>query len=460
MTPATQPTSTPLQQGTPSMLRRGVRTAAVALFVLNMAFLVVAVVTAALPREPLRERVRSGFESGALLQRDWLPFDTRRGVHQYDECLLLQMLTNERGDVLADALGPRNLTRDHSYSDYCATLHQLVVAGAPASDYTVFAYTRYWHGYMPVASGMLRWMSLDAARRVLHAASYLSCLLLLAVSLRQSGMARVTGAAMAGTALLFWGLPYYGQLFAHAPGDTAVILGVAVMVAAGGRLLPAHRLIPFAAAYGALIVYLEFLTGQLPTALAFLVAATGAAASSADARSAHVAALRTVMVAAAAFIAGAAVTVAAKQALAYAAFGGSAATAFTGSLSRYMSTAPVGETLPAVLRPFAELYGSGRVLTYGSSTAATVLYSAALLSWLAAAAAAAWHRDRRLLVEVGILALASAVVVAWVLALPTHTFFHARFMVRISMAPVALGFAAAFWAVSQLAVRRAGGRLP
>jgi hypothetical protein len=424
---------------------------------LNACFMAAALSVAGMPRDTVRERVREGFATGILVQHDWVSNDTRRGMHQYDECLILQMLTNAPAAPLTEALGPRNLTRNHSYSDYCRTLHELVVQRADVSEFTVFPYTRYWHGYLPATAGMLRVVSVDTARRALHGASYLSCLLLVAVSLRRRGLLRVTGAAIGGTAALFWGLPYYGQLFAHAPGDIVVMLGIAALVAAGHRLLREERLIMFSAAFGALVVYFEFLTGQLPTAVAFLFAAAYALASDAagsarpgTADGGRWFAWRTATVAVAAFAAGAALTLVIKQALAAAALGPGALSAFSGSLQRYMGSAPAGH-VPDVLRPFSELYRWGRILTYNSTGGAAALFAASALAWLVAAAAAlrlhlARH-DRQTLPDLAALAVAASVIVVWVLVLQNHTFYHARFMVRIAMVPVALSAAAAAWTV-------------
>jgi hypothetical protein len=437
---------------------------------LNGLFLALALVTAMLPREGLRDRVREGFAEGSLDQRDWLAFDTRRGMHQYDECLLLQMLTNEPGPVLAEAMGPRNLTREHSYSDYCRTLHELVVERAEPAEFTVFPYTRYWHGYMPVTATMLAVMPISTARRVLHALSYTSLLLLLAVSLRRHGMLRVVGLSIACVGILFWGLPYYGQLFAHAPGDMLVVLGIAGLVAGAAWLREPARLVPFSAAYGALVVYLEFLTGQLPTAAAFLFAATYAmAVSSADTDTSQGerparrdGAWRLAMLAVAAFTAGAVATVVVKQALAAAVLGTGALNAFSSSLGRYMGQAPTGGLLPELLRPFSELFRWGRVLAWNSTAGAAALYGASALAWLAAIVVAVRvgmsdSRSRPLASDVLALAVAASMIVAWVLLLQNHTFYHARFMVRIVMAPIALGAAALAWAVVVTARSRRAG---
>jgi hypothetical protein len=67
-----------------------------------------------------------------------------------------------------------------------------------------------------------------------------------------------------------WAVPYFGPNFSHAPGDILVILGLACLLLWRERLSRLATLVPFCAVYGAGAVYLEFLTGQLPTAMGLL----------------------------------------------------------------------------------------------------------------------------------------------------------------------------------------------
>jgi hypothetical protein len=73
---------------------------------INGLFVVLTVSTAALPRETLRERVRAAFRAGDLTQEDYLPFDSRRGVLHYNDCLILQMITNHDTTLLGRAFSP------------------------------------------------------------------------------------------------------------------------------------------------------------------------------------------------------------------------------------------------------------------------------------------------------------------------------------------------------------------
>jgi hypothetical protein len=160
-----------------------------------------------------------------------------------------------------------------------------------------------------------------------------------------------------------------------------------------------------------------------------------------------------------AFAAGGALTVIIKQVLALAVLGTNQFQAFVGNLQIYTSPAPPGETIPDILRPFAALYHAAPVLAYGSHRAMQMVVGGAVLAWVAALALAAMRArkgrpgDLGLVSDWGALAVAAAVIVAWILVFPTHTFYHARFMVRILVAPVALGMAALGWTL--ISYRRA-----
>jgi hypothetical protein len=123
-----------------------------AVLVLNLLFLLANLWVASLPTEPLADRVRAAFAAGDLTTDDVAVHDTRRGISQYNDCLILQMLLNDGQTALEKATGPLLQVRDETYSGYCAALHD-VATGADTSGYTAsYTYTRYWHGYMPLTA--------------------------------------------------------------------------------------------------------------------------------------------------------------------------------------------------------------------------------------------------------------------------------------------------------------------
>ena len=224
-----------------------------------------------------------------------------------------------------------------------------------------------------------------------------------------------------------------------------MLLGLAILVARPHRALQAGTLVPYAAGFGALVVFFEMLTGQLPVAAAWLVALVVATRrdhalmSGGDVRALALAAL-------VAF--GMAVSPPSRSNRSWRKpwpfrMPGRAFLA-SRALRRH---ARGNRQAPWRSAPFFRLWDAAYVLTYGSTRAGRVLVLGIGLACLLAAAAA-W-RDRRLDRNVDrlIVLTASLIPVAWVLVLPQHTVIHATFMVRILVGSIALAPLAVFWPV-------------
>src|SRR5206468_3545017 len=132
--------------------------------------------------------------------------------------------------------------------------------------------------------------------------------------------------------------PYFGQSLSQAPGDAFVMLGRAGLLFWRERLSRLATLVPFCAAYGAGVVYLEFTTGQLPTAaglllpMAYLLARLRPEPENEPMR-----AWRFALAGLLAFSLGVALTVAIKQILAVAIVGPDALRTFLQYLRRYVN---------------------------------------------------------------------------------------------------------------------------
>ena len=86
------------------------------------------------------------------------------------------------------------------------------------------------------------------------------------------GTTRRVGLAIALSAALLWAVPYFDQGVTLGFGDTALILGLAVLAARPHLAQQVDTIALFAAIFGAVIAFFEMLTGQLPVAAAWLVA--------------------------------------------------------------------------------------------------------------------------------------------------------------------------------------------
>lgn len=426
----------------------------------NTGFLLLGLWLARLPREPLRQRIRAAFANGDLIENDWPWLESRRGFNQYDDCAILQMISNRDDSLWANAVAPLIYNKGRDETDRCGTLHTLVTEGPSSAPHFVYRYTRYWHGYNPVAAVLLGMFDLGRVRTLLKITAYGTLvLLLLAAGTRDRELLAVAG-GITLTGTVFWSLPYFGQSLSQAPGDIFVVLGIACLIFWRDYFSRLATLAPFCAVYGAGVVYFEFLTGQLPTAaglllpVAYLVARLAPEPADTPGR-----AWRFALAALLAFGVGGLLTIAIKQGLAVVIVGPGALRTFLEYLHRYASPSPqaslqhFGATwsspdAPLVwstLKAIYALLGQGYILTYGSHLAALVLYAVVGLSWIVAGYLALrrpeqWARSDWLAFAAG-----GAVVLAWACTFQTHTTIHRWWMVRMLIVPISFGWGALAW---------------
>ena len=162
----------------------------------------------------------------------------------------------------------------------------------------------------------------------------------------------------------------------------------------------------------------------------------------------------------AAFGTGAVVTVVVKQVLAFTVSDPAAGHAFFSHLALYAAMPLASGHRPGILLPFIGLADAAYVLTFGSKSAGYVLVMLVTLLWVLGGAIA-W-RDRRLTANMDcvVLLVAALAPVVWMLLLPQHTVIHARFMVRILVASIALVPLAVSWPVAAPSNRPLRGVAP
>ena len=414
---------------------------------LNALFLLLLVATLGDPGV-VRTRVQAAFRAGDLGFDDFPPFDSRRGFLQYSDCIVLQMLAAPDSSRLRRAISPLVYIANTDWRGQCAVLHRVAGDDTARRGLLERRYSRYWHGYNAAVAVGLRVMEIRTLRRVLVAGVWVALAALMFSMWRAGEASRRVAAAIGLAASLFWALPYFAPSFTSGFGDAALLLGLAVL--AGRPLLAVQMssIVPYAAGFGAVIVFFEMLTGQLPVAAAWLIACIVAArhdrarAPRSDVRALAAAAII-------AFAVGAVLTVTIKQFLALASFDPGAGDAFFSRLRAYADTpdAPAGR--PGILLPFVRLVQRADVLTYGSRGAGYALVGVIAVSWVVGAVRA-W-RDRGVEGNVNRLVLLAAALMPlfWVLVLPKHTSIHAVFMVRILVASIALAPLAALWPVTR-----------
>lgn len=419
---------------------------ALALLLANAVFLLFSVLAASLPQEPLKLRILESLESGDL------PLETDTEFKSWmfgNECLILQMLLNHDEDKLRQALGPRIYHRADDRRQ-CYIVRDLAHYGRSAEAPEYFYYTRYWHGHNAAAAALLSLTSVETMRVVLNAAAYGSLLLLAFAGWFAEKRLRILGIATAITGAGFWALQDFAHSLGNGPADTVLILGFAFLLFRFGKSTSHAGYVTCCAAFGALVAYMEFFTGQLPIAAALLLPIGCFLSAESDIRMQspwqH---WRLGFAGVGAFGLGAVVTVIVKQLLAYLVFGAPALDSFASNLHVYTQNldqigihASDNHFLSAAYALGGMIWKWGKVLTYGSDLGARILFLGTALAWTGAMILA-WRR-RSMLQSAGFLpcVAGAAIVVMWVAVFPTHSFGHGWFMIRMMLAPIALGWAA------------------
>lgn len=281
-------------------------------------------------------------------------------------------------------------------------------------------------------------------RAMFQAAVWLAIVALAIVAWRSGRYTRRCGLAMALSAATLWSVPYFGSSLSRAPGDVFLLLALAAVAAWPRLARQRDTLVPYAAAFGAIVVFFEMLTGQLPIAVAWLAALVLAAVRDGTQPGPR-APLAMALTAVCAFTAGAVATVAVKQGIAMLLTDHQPGGDFVAQLQLYMSIPPSEFGVPGIFLPFARLIRHSDKLTYGYAWAGYLVVVALAASWLVAAWRGWRQRHSGYGRDVLTLALAALVPVGWVLLLPNHTNIHAAFMVRMLVLPAALVPLALWW---------------
>lgn len=419
--------------------------AIILVLVLNATFSILLLFSSLIPPRVITERIQQAFATGELVESDYLKYDSHRGFHQYNDCNILQMMTNPDSSPIARALGPWLYLADSSATGACHTLRELVVDKQDPASFVSSRYTRYWHGYIPILSLLLVFLKISTVRLLLRIVVYMAVILLLLSGIRKRHFLLLT-APVAMVGAFFWGLPYFGQGMSHAPGDSVVMVGIACLIFWHHKFAEPARLIPFCALFGSVVVYFTMLTGPIPVAAGLLfptVYLMSRLTNRTETSINHH--FRLATVALVAFAIGALLTVGVKVLLAATFVQPNGLDTFAGNLELY--TQPVDSTayVPGFLRPIGRLFRRGAVLTYGSSWGLAILYMSLILSWFVSMWLAFQRATQLSRADLLAFVIGAASIPVWTIILQTHTFMHADFMTRILIVPISLGWAAMFW---------------
>jgi hypothetical protein len=396
-------------------------------------------------QKQITDKVRLAFTSGDLVVEDYLPFDARRGWHQYNDCVVLQILANEDTSRLKRALAPLIYVANDDWSDQCATLQRLLEE-EPADKEAFIAsrYARYWHGYNLLTALGLHVVSLQRFRQTLAITVWLAIIFFVAVTFRRGPHTRLVGLSIGLSAASIWAVPYFAPSITHGPGDAWLLLGLACYALWPGLASRPGTTALFAVVFGATVIFFEMGTGQLPVAAAWLVALSLAVArDNKKLKSNDLLALILIIVVGFGF--GAVFSIMAKQVLVALLVEISAGGQFFTNLRLYMTVPPSEEGWPGILVPFGRLIRKSDVLTYNNLTASYSLIAFSAILWVVAL----WQGRQRIYhqrqIDLLILSGAALVPIVWILIMPYHTYIHAAFMARILVVPISLAPTALFW---------------
>jgi hypothetical protein len=386
-------------------------------------------------------RVADAFQRGQLVVNPFQHPSTTIGSHQWNDCLILLMAVDQRGDRTRLALSPiiagfPGLAE--ADENPCLALKALVSGVTPDPD--LYYYDRYVHGAVPVLRYLLPHFEVEQIRRLYRA--LLSAVLILGLALCLIGVARgnlvpaFAALAVVFLALLrFFGLEFFSQSLGHGPAD--ILIGCYALAIAVMLLLPTRPFaaVATAAVFGALTVVFELFTGGVPIGVAMVLGLSSLPVR----RDTPPQGVRLATWAAMAFMS-AAITVYLLKLLAVVSISDAgAAVDVVERLRHYSLAADTGLDLVAISRQVADSVG---VLVGGM---ALVGWAAVVGGVVAGAYGANWIRrhvpDSATRQQGALLLSSMAPVPIWLALFPNQVESHAWYMDRILVWPVAAGFA-------------------
>jgi hypothetical protein len=395
-------------------------------------------------RDPIRETIAESVESKALiLSKQDLEMNVRVGPHQFNDCLVLNMITDERGSRMERAMSPI-----HGFSDGHSPCEVLMNPPDAPADPLKDNYHRYMHGAVAVDTFLVSLFGVEKLRDLFAATLVMAlCGLVIvgawmrarafargdAVAANKAGVVAVTGVGM----LLFYGVEPFGLTLSHPPTD--LLLGIYLWA---GLLLDFRKLSTAAwvglhALFGVLTMWFELLHGGLPMGVCLIFLVWSAYASGADNRAVVWRGIGSVV----SFGAAALAALAIKMAVTIAIFGPDVMGSFSDSLAERMVPASIISLAQAIVTN-AHYVGLGsRVLGVLLISASVVVFAIAAFSW--------WKRARAGVSEgldSAILAgLAFLSIVGWFVLFIPHSTQHAFFMVRICAGLIIAAIVLAFF---------------
>jgi hypothetical protein len=380
-----------------------------------------------------RQRVADGFLRHQLVEDPYQEGSTTIGSHQWNDCLIIVMAMDERGDRDRLALAPILMAFDRGGPDMgtnpCGVLAALNRGAQPNAN--LYYYDRYFHGAVVLLRDLIPHASISGIR-VLYRKAITACLLL-SLALAMIGLWRrrnLAGFAVlsvsAITLMRYFGLESFSQSLGHGPADAVIALYLLVLCVMAFRPAGIGTTLVVSALFGTLTIIFELFTGGVPIGLApFVVHPALRPATSAAA-------------AAAAFLgAGAVMYLARVVAIAMAGTTGVASDTVS-EILRLTILSPEGPHLGVAAHNLVQSIGvlTGGMGLLSMGTVAIALVAGALgFARIRARDHSSYEREAALM-----LALSAAVTPLWCLGFTVLMINHAWFTDRVLVWPIAAGF--------------------
>ncbi len=421
---------------------------ALASIVLTLPLIGFNILSASIDRTQITAHVEEAFAEEDLVFENFLRTNTHLGSHQFNDCLILMQLVDDRSPAVQRALSPlswsaqgtgSNLPQNASGS-MCEKLHDFVDGTNVPAVEDKEPYHRYLHGHTALAGVALSILPLNLVR---HLFSFVMCIAVVglvvaaihraASAATQQTLVRSLDVATVGIGLmLFFGLQYFSPSLSHFPSDIILVGYMACVLLFDFSTWKLWRLAALHGAFGVLTAYFEFLTGGIPLGLSLIFigfAAHGLRDPSYDA-------LSRALGAATAFVTGVVGAFVTKLAMTVAVFGPAVITEFLYGLARRT----VGDESTGSVYP----WDAARAIAIGAYDVGSGWWA---LGFLMLAASSlifvytlfrVWQTrksgapDSRII----LLILGALSVYLWWAVFSQHTVQHFFFMARIGVGPI------------------------
>lgn len=236
----------------------------------------------------LRNKIHEAYANRNLGTENRLLNNKEIGANQGNDCLILSMAMNSHGTLIERSVSPFGRpaietgiagSQNSSIGSVCDRLGDIIVNGNE-EGYAYVPYHRYIHGGRALAELIVPWLGVQTYRNFLLAANYLVLLAAAAISIfRACAVDRAAEDRSIDLALALFsvllisvsGIQYFGMSLSTGPADLTVH-AMFFALCWFGVLSASRKLYFFVISVSAsLIIYFEFLTGQIPFALAILI---------------------------------------------------------------------------------------------------------------------------------------------------------------------------------------------